>query len=449
MKRRVLQVTAMAVTAALTLSFAPIPAALADKAGITMTAEASMTVTDVPLTFSSTSLDWVVNAGQEPAKALDRNPATKWRTWKANNASGGLFVQFYGSQKFVPQYYTFTTADDAATQGGNPASWTLYGQSTNGQWVALDRRQNGGGMQNVNSAMYQFNIASSGTKYSVYRIEFTGLTGTYMQLADIRLYGYGFESATSANVIGNGTTHTITFNSQGGTSVSSQRVQDGKRGYEPSDPTRDGYKFDGWFTGRNGNGHYYDFSERVYEDTTLYANWVLKTADNDAALKKQKEEAEKKQKEAEEQKKAAEEAAKKAEEQKKAAEETAKKAEEERQKLEAEKKAAEEAAKKAEEERKALEAKKKEEEERQKELEEFLEIATFVEEINDGYQNGEITDEDLKDIETAINESMEGGESATVSGFGGFGAAAVAAVLAGAGGFFIGRKTRKKDEAEA
>ncbi len=443
MKRRILQVAAVAMATTLALSFAPIPAALKDASGLTMTAEASTVVSEVALNFSSTSLDWVVSAGQESAKALDRNPATKWRTWKANTGSGGLFVQFYGTQKFVPQYYTFTTADDVATQGGNPVSWTLYGQSSNGQWVALDSRNNGGGLQNVNSATYQFPVASTGTKYSVYRIEFTGISSNVMQLADIRMYGYGFESATAANVTGNGTTHTVTFNSQGGSSVSSQKVQDGRRASEPSDPTRDGYKFDGWFTGRNGNGYYYDFSGRVYEDVTLYANWILKTADNDATLRKQKEEEEKKKKEAEEQKKAAEEATKKAEEQKKAAEEAVKKAEEE-------KKAAEEAKKKAEEEKKALEEAKRQEEERQREQEELIESIALLEEISNAYDNGELSDDDMRELDNLVSEALgEDTSAATVNGFTGFGTAAVVAVLAGVAGFFIGRRKSRKDEMEA
>lgn len=61
----------------------------------------------------------------------------------------------------------------------------------------------------------------------------------------------------------------VRFDSNGGSSVSTQKVYDGDRAYEPSDPWRDGYKFIGWYY----NGSRFDFNRRIYQDYTLVAKW--------------------------------------------------------------------------------------------------------------------------------------------------------------------------------
>ena len=64
-------------------------------------------------------------------------------------------------------------------------------------------------------------------------------------------------------------TYTVRFDSNGGTRVSSQTVEEGDRAYEPNDPTRNGYTFLGWYL----NGRKFNFSTRIYEDITLEAKW--------------------------------------------------------------------------------------------------------------------------------------------------------------------------------
>ena len=64
-------------------------------------------------------------------------------------------------------------------------------------------------------------------------------------------------------------THTVTFNSDGGTPVEAQTVNDGDRASEPNAPTREGYTFQGWW---NGDAKY-DFAQPVTGDLTLTAHW--------------------------------------------------------------------------------------------------------------------------------------------------------------------------------
>ena len=63
--------------------------------------------------------------------------------------------------------------------------------------------------------------------------------------------------------------YTVRFDSNGGSSVASQRVADGQTAREPSDPTRSNYRFEGWYL----NGKLYDFDTPVTADITLEAHW--------------------------------------------------------------------------------------------------------------------------------------------------------------------------------
>ncbi len=64
-------------------------------------------------------------------------------------------------------------------------------------------------------------------------------------------------------------THTVSFDSAGGTAVASQTVSDGTSVSVPTAPTRDGYTFVAWTL----NGVDYDFTSYVTEDITLVARW--------------------------------------------------------------------------------------------------------------------------------------------------------------------------------
>ena len=44
------------------------------------------------------------------------------------------------------------------------------------------------------------------------------------------------------------TKYTVTFDSKGGSSVTSQEVKKGNKVTKPTDPTKDGYTFGGWYS---------------------------------------------------------------------------------------------------------------------------------------------------------------------------------------------------------
>ena len=65
---------------------------------------------------------------------------------------------------------------------------------------------------------------------------------------------------------------TVSFDSNGGSSVAAQSVNYNTTASKPADPSMTGYTFAGWFTDKEGKNAY-DFSSKVTGDITLYAKW--------------------------------------------------------------------------------------------------------------------------------------------------------------------------------
>ncbi|HJJ28503.1 MAG TPA: YDG domain-containing protein [Methanocorpusculum sp.] len=73
-------------------------------------------------------------------------------------------------------------------------------------------------------------------------------------------------------------TKTVTFYSQGGTSVEEQHVVPGEKVIQPDDPTKDGYTFDGWYK-EDTCTNAWDFNKPMPDnDLDLYAKWLEEIA---------------------------------------------------------------------------------------------------------------------------------------------------------------------------
>ncbi len=69
--------------------------------------------------------------------------------------------------------------------------------------------------------------------------------------------------------------YSVTFNSQGGSSVNKQKVEYNKLIQEPNQPIRTGFSFQGWFKEDAGINRW-DFSkDKVIEDITIFAKWEI------------------------------------------------------------------------------------------------------------------------------------------------------------------------------
>lgn len=66
----------------------------------------------------------------------------------------------------------------------------------------------------------------------------------------------------------------VRFDSNGGSSVDKQKVQKGAFAKEPTDPTKDGYTFYGWYESEDFSGAEFDFEKTAIDaNVTLYAKW--------------------------------------------------------------------------------------------------------------------------------------------------------------------------------
>ena len=69
--------------------------------------------------------------------------------------------------------------------------------------------------------------------------------------------------------------HSVTFNSKGGTAVSAGSFRTDGSLVAPSAPTRSGYTFQGWSATDGGTALEFPYSPGVITDITLYAKWVV------------------------------------------------------------------------------------------------------------------------------------------------------------------------------
>jgi uncharacterized repeat protein (TIGR02543 family) len=112
------------------------------------------------------------------------------------------------------------------------------------------------------TSMTDLSAEPSTTYYYAYR----GVNGGDSSPASLPL-----EVTTSANT----NMYTVTFNSQGGSSVSFQEIGYGSLVSEPSDPTRTGYTFNGWYT-ESECTNIWDFAtDTVTGDEVLFAGWTI------------------------------------------------------------------------------------------------------------------------------------------------------------------------------
>lgn len=84
---------------------------------------------------------------------------------------------------------------------------------------------------------------------------------------DITLYAKWVDNGSCKNK------YTVSFNSNGGTSVSAQKnILEGDTAYRPNNPTKSCSRFVGWYT-NSSLTNLYNFKTPVYKNMTLYAKW--------------------------------------------------------------------------------------------------------------------------------------------------------------------------------
>ncbi len=67
--------------------------------------------------------------------------------------------------------------------------------------------------------------------------------------------------------------YTVDFDTNGGSTVPTQGVNEGDKANKPDDPTKEGYKFEGWYADKELTTPF-DFDSAISGNTTVYAKWT-------------------------------------------------------------------------------------------------------------------------------------------------------------------------------
>ena len=107
-----------------------------------------------------------------------------------------------------------------------------------------------------------------GSSYSVASPLITGYTADKLTVS-----GSMPDSDVTVDVTFTAKDYTVTYESNGGSTVPSQAVKYNETANKPADPTKSGYTFAGWYTEEKLTNKY-DFATPVTGNITLYAKWT-------------------------------------------------------------------------------------------------------------------------------------------------------------------------------
>jgi len=222
----------------------------------------------------------------------------------ANNYAGGVLV--HGNGLFTMSGGEITKNTVASGNGGGV--YALYGDfdMSNGT-INENTATNGGGIYassnrivNVTGDSYITNNTATVDGGGIYMINNnyanlnTDSTTVFMgnkasapyappENASILYPNIGFKSTSIAkhplnnfdiNYKGELLTFNVSFESNGGTAIASQTVNYEEPATKPTDPTRGGYLFDGWYSDNVTFENKWDFETAVTADIILYAKWI-------------------------------------------------------------------------------------------------------------------------------------------------------------------------------
>jgi len=153
-----------------------------------------------------------------------------------------------------PTINSFTASSTVITQGG---SVTLNWETTGATTVYLKQQcESGVLIDTVGISGYETFSPFETTTYTLTANNNTGtVTATVQVILSI-------------------TNHTVTFDSQGGSTVSSQTVEEGGLVIKPTAPTKQGYTLRGWYKESGCKSAWEFASDTVTADVTLYAKWT-------------------------------------------------------------------------------------------------------------------------------------------------------------------------------
>ncbi|HQH30505.1 MAG TPA: InlB B-repeat-containing protein, partial [Spirochaetota bacterium] len=200
-------------------------------------------------------------------------------TATAPTRTGYTFTGYWDATSGGTQYYTESMA--SARSWNKAENTTLYARWTvNTYTITFDKQSGTGGTDSV-TATYGAAMPTA-TKPTRTGYTFDGYWDATSG-GGTQYYTESMASARSWDKAANTTLYagwtanqyTVTFDSNGGSSVDQQTINYGEKATRPVIPTKTGYIFSGWYK-ESTLTNLWDFgSDSVTADTILYAGWVF------------------------------------------------------------------------------------------------------------------------------------------------------------------------------
>ena len=155
---------------------------------------------------------------------------------------------------------------------------TLYAK-WNINYYRVEFNVNGGTYVNLQNVQYNSTVSKPADPTLNHKV----FGGWYTDAACTTAYNFNTKVTKAMTLYAKWTDlmRTVTFNSNGGSTVAAVKIKDGEvitTAQMPAAPTREGYSFDGWYTDSEfADGTEFDQTEAVQNDITLYAKWNINT----------------------------------------------------------------------------------------------------------------------------------------------------------------------------
>ncbi len=214
----------------------------------------------------SYNFDLSVGGGDE-VRASVGETITVTLTLKRTDSSES--ARMYGMQTEINYDDGFLQLVEGSVMTASGVRWVDLGRRTGGRAFYLNfvSFRQGGESWEPEVVVGSFQMKVIGTKGVAQLVPENSMVSTQDGMA-----GYLVEDNPVSVIVT--TDCTVTFESNGGTEVSTQTVPYGEKVKEPEEPTREGYHLEGWYRNLDRTLQWDFDKDTVKSNMTLYANWA-------------------------------------------------------------------------------------------------------------------------------------------------------------------------------
>ena len=192
----------------------------------------------------------------------------------ANGDGGGVYVNYDGEFEMS----SGTISDNTASEGGGVyviGIFELSGSSSvDSVYLTSDKVINvTGELTGTGPQVTDINLQSPVHGTKVVTISPSVPEPNYLNYFQLNASLERFELEYLSPDIVLMNTYTVSFDTQGGSTVPAQTVSHGEMVNKPADPTKDGFTFTNWYN-ESACLNLWDFTTPVTKDLTLYAKWT-------------------------------------------------------------------------------------------------------------------------------------------------------------------------------